>query len=126
MFGRLSGKGLCAVIASGAFFVLGAGGCGAVHAQGQRETAKSGLDRAHIEEVLRGLNRGRGVGQVAISPDGKRLAWIDGGRRGEEIRVGSPEDLTKNQRVTAATNPEEHCEEGELTWEPDSKALAFF
>jgi len=124
MFGRTSRKALCAVIASGAFFFLGAGY--SAIAQGQGDGAKSGSDRAHIEEVLRGLSRGRGVGQVAISPDGKRLAWIDGGRGGGEIRIGSPEDLSKSQRVTAALNPEQHCAEGELTWEPDSRALAFF
>ena len=123
MFGRLSRRCRCAVITSGAVFILGAV-CAV--AQAQNEPAKSGSDRAHIEEALRGLNRGRGVGQVAISPDGKRLAWIDGGRRGGEIRVASPEDLSKSQRVTAAVNPEQHCAEEELAWEPDSKALAFF
>ena len=33
-----------------------------------------GAARAQIEEVLNGLSRGRSIGQVAISPDGKRLA----------------------------------------------------
>jgi dipeptidyl aminopeptidase/acylaminoacyl peptidase len=120
----------CAVIASGAIFVLSAGCCVAANAQAagqpQPEGAKSSSDRAHIEEVLRGLNRGRSVGQVAISPDGKRLVWIDGGRGGGEIRVASPEDLSKSERVTAAVNADQHCAEGELTWEPDSKALVFF
>ena len=83
-------------------------------------------DRAHIEDVLRGLNRGRGFGQVAISPDGKRLAWIDGGRGGSEIHVASPSDLAKSERVTAATNSDQHCREGEFAWAPDSKSLAFF
>ena len=63
---------------------------------------------------------------MAISPDGKRLAWIDGGRGGGEIRVASPEDLSQSERVTAALNSEQHCVEGELEWEPDSKGLAFF
>jgi len=66
------------------------------------------------------------MGQVAISPDGKRLAWIEGGRGGGEIRVASPDDLSKSQRITAALSAEQHCPEGELAWEPDSKALAFF
>ena len=35
-------------------------------------------DRAHIEEVLNGINRARSVGQVAVSPDRKHLAWIEG------------------------------------------------
>lgn len=90
-----------------------------------------GVDRAHVEEVLRGLNRGHGVGQVAVSPDGKQLAWIAGGRGGGEILVAPIPDLTKpdlekTQRVTAATKADQHCSENDLTWEPDSKALAFF
>jgi dipeptidyl aminopeptidase/acylaminoacyl peptidase len=130
MFRISSQTQLRSVIASGAVFVLLAGCCATGNAQAvaqrQSEGAKSGSDRAHIEEVLRGLNRGRGVGQVAISPDGKRLAWIEGGRGGGEIRVADPGDLAKSQRVTAAVNSDQRCVEGELTWEPDSKALAFF
>jgi dipeptidyl aminopeptidase/acylaminoacyl peptidase len=84
------------------------------------------LDRAHIDDVLRGLNRGRSIGQVAISPDGKRLAWIQPGKEGIEIRVAPFGDLSKSDRVTAAPKPERHCREAELAWSPDSKALAFF
>jgi dipeptidyl aminopeptidase/acylaminoacyl peptidase len=95
-------------------------------AYAQTNRGQDATDRAHIEEVLRGLNRGRSFGQVAISPDGKRLAWIDGGRGGSEIRVASPNDLSKSERVTAASTPEQHCREGELVWAPNSKSLAFF
>jgi dipeptidyl aminopeptidase/acylaminoacyl peptidase len=84
------------------------------------------VDRAHVDEVLRGLNRGHSVGQVAISPDGKQLAWIAGGRGGGEILVAPIGDLKKTQRVTAAAKADQHCAENDLTWEPDSKALAFF
>ena len=92
----------------------------------QTDAEQGSPDRAHVEEVLRGLNRGRGFGQVGISPDGKKLAWIEGGRGGCEIRVASPTDLTKSERVTAATNSDQHCREGEFAWSPDSKSLAFF
>jgi dipeptidyl aminopeptidase/acylaminoacyl peptidase len=84
------------------------------------------VDRAHVDEVLRGLNRGHSVGQVAVSPDGKQLAWIAGGRGGGEILVAAMGDLKKTQRVTAAAKADQHCAENDLTWEPDSKALAFF
>jgi hypothetical protein len=80
----------------------------------QAAPAPGATDRSHIEEVLRGLNRGRGFGQVAISPDGKKLAWIEGGRVGSEIRIASASDLGKTERVTAATNSDQHCREGEL------------
>ncbi len=81
-------------------------------------------DRAHIDEVLQGLNRGRVVGQVAVSPDGKRLAWIEGGRGGGEIRVAPLSDLKSNARVTAA-KAGQSCREGDVAWAPDSKTIAF-
>jgi dipeptidyl aminopeptidase/acylaminoacyl peptidase len=83
-------------------------------------------DRASIEEVLKGLRRGKSVGQVAVAPDGKRLAWIDLAKEGAEIRVAPLNDLTKSERMTAAAKPDQHCHEGEVVWEPDSKALTFF
>jgi dipeptidyl aminopeptidase/acylaminoacyl peptidase len=107
-----------------AFLVLCAGLPPSI-ARSQGAAAAQGPDRAHIEEVLSGLNRGRSVSQVAVSPDGKRLAWIERGRGGGEIRVAPLGDLSKSERVTAA-KAEEHCREGKVLWAPDSKALAFF
>src|SRR6202167_5499571 len=92
----------------------------------QDADAAQAQGRAHIDEVLKGLNRGRSVGQVAVSPDGKRLAWQQSGRDGAEIRVAPLDDLAKSERVTAAAKPEQHCREGQLEWAPDAKALAFF
>jgi dipeptidyl aminopeptidase/acylaminoacyl peptidase len=92
----------------------------------QGAPAAAAPDRAHIEEVLKGLSRGHTVGQVAVSPDGKRLAWVQGVREGSEILVAPLDDLKKSERATAATKTDEQCHEGEMTWEPDSKALAFF
>jgi dipeptidyl aminopeptidase/acylaminoacyl peptidase len=69
---------------------------------------------------------GHGFGQVAISPDGQRLAWVEEAKEGMEIRVAPLDSLKKSHRVTAAAKPEEHCHEGQLAWEPDSRALAFF
>ena len=87
--------------------------------------AQTAPDRAKIDEVLRGLGGGHGVGQVAVSPDGAELAWVEGGRGGGSIQVAPIDDLTKAHRVTAAKSGE-HCREGEMTWAPDAKALAFF
>ncbi len=88
--------------------------------------AQPAPDHAHIEEVLKGLNRGHAIRSVAVSPDGKRIAWIRGGREGGDILVSPTDDLAKTSRATAATNPDQHCREGQVTWEPDSNALAFF
>ncbi|MGO9438837.1 MAG: prolyl oligopeptidase family serine peptidase [Terracidiphilus sp.] len=87
---------------------------------------KATPDRAHIEEILQSLSRGRNVSQVAVSPDGKRLAWIEGMRDGGEIRVAQLDDLKKNTPVTVASKPDAGCLEKEIAWAPDSKALAFF
>ena len=92
----------------------------------QSAPAASTLDRAHIEQVLEGLNPGHSVGRVAVSPDGKQIAWIQGSRGNAEILVAPFDDLKKSQQVTAAAKPDQHCNESDFAWEPDSKALAFF
>ncbi len=78
-----------------------------------------------VDQVLRGIDRGHYIGQVAVSPDGKQLAWIQGARGGSEIRLASLDELGKSVRVTAASSPDQHCRENELAWSPDSAALAF-
>ena len=88
--------------------------------------AQSSPNRAQIVDVLNGLKRGLNIGQVAISPDGKRLAWIEETKEGAEIRVSPFDDLAKSKRVTAAAKPALHCREGQIAWSPDSSALAFF
>ena len=98
----------------------------ALHLSAQRAPAAATPDRSHVEDVLKGLNRGTFIGAVAVSPDGKRLAWTQGGREGMEILVAPLGDLSKGERVTAATKPDQHCREGAPVWQPDSNALAFF
>ena len=92
----------------------------------QTPSAASPVDRAHVEEVLRGLSRGRSVGQVAVSPDGKRLAWVEGMRDGGQIFVAPTDDLKQAERVSATVKQDQHCRENEIAWAPDAKALAFF
>ena len=92
----------------------------------QEAASATATDRAHIDDALKGLNRGRSVGQVAVSPDGKRLAWLQPSKEGSEIRVAPLDELAKSERVTAATKPDQHCREGQVVWAPDAKALAFF
>jgi dipeptidyl aminopeptidase/acylaminoacyl peptidase len=96
-------------------------------AQAQQPSAAPPSARAHIADVLKSLNRGHSIAQVAVSPDGKRLAWIQESKDGVEIRVAPIDDLSKSDRVTAAPpKPETHCHEGDLAWAPDSGSLAFF
>ena len=83
-------KALSAPLACAALLVLPALTVRSLYAQTDQGHGAS--DRPHVEEILRGLNRGRSFGQVAISPDGNKLAWIEGGRGDGEIRVASPKD----------------------------------
>ena len=95
-------------------------------AAAQQSSASNGVDRTRIEVVLRGLNTGRSVGQVAVSPDGKRLAWVQGKRESGEIFVAPINDLGKPERVSAGVEPNQNCLERDIAWEPDAKGLAFF
>ncbi len=79
-----------------------------------------------MDAVLKGLSRGEQFREVAISPDGQRLAWVQRAGEGAEIRVASLDDPKKSERVTAAAKPDQHCREGQLAWAPDSNALGFF
>src|ERR1035437_4642830 len=108
---------------TGAALLLGAAFSLSVPAQAQTSASP---ERAAIEEMLKGLNRGRSIGQVAISPDGKRLAWIEGTKEGAEIHVAPLDELAKYERVTAAAKPDQHCREGQIAWAPDAKSLVFF
>jgi dipeptidyl aminopeptidase/acylaminoacyl peptidase len=88
-------------------------------------TPDQSAEKAHTDEVLRGLSRGRGVGQVAVSPDGLRLAWIDYGREAG-IRVAPVGDLSKAEPVQTGKSAGDRCQQSDIIWRPDSKALAFF
>jgi len=81
---------------------------------------------SHVDEVLASLHRGHRIGQLAVSPDGKRLAWVEGDRGGGELRVAPLDNLAKSRRVTASSDPGQRCREGQPVWSPDSAALAFF
>jgi acylaminoacyl-peptidase len=112
-------------VVSGAFFV-GIACCFAAPAA-QNALAAPVADSSRVADVLKDLNRGQSVSQVAISPDGKRLAWVqESSREDTEIRVAPAGGLAKSERVTVATKQDQHCREGELAWAPDSKSLAFF
>jgi dipeptidyl aminopeptidase/acylaminoacyl peptidase len=80
--------------------------------------------REHIEDVLERLPRGMYVGQVAVSPDGKRLAWTRSTENGEEILLAPTNDLAETQTVTAARQGQD-CDEDSVAWSPDSTEFAF-
>ena len=58
--------------------------------------------KAHVDEVLKGLSRGRGFGAVAISPDGRLLAYVRRAKDGAELVVAPRADPSKTTKVSAA------------------------
>ncbi len=92
----------------------------------QEATQGQSGHRARIEQVFEGLNRGRSIAGVAVSPDGRRIAWIEGGRGGGLLYVAPVDEMAKGVRVPSTATAAQNCSQSEAIWAPDSTALAFF
>lgn len=76
-----------------------------------------------IEQVLAQLGKAQSIQAVAISPDGKQLAWVIE-RDGKPAIERADADGRHAHRVSAAAKPGE-CAESGIAWAPDSRHLAF-
>ena len=76
-----------------------------------------------IEQVLTQLGKAQSIQAVAISPDGKQLAWVIR-RDGKPTIEVADADGRHAHRVSAAAKPGE-CAESGIAWAPDSRRLAF-
>jgi dipeptidyl aminopeptidase/acylaminoacyl peptidase len=104
--------------------------CGAsivpLHAQldgGQSAASVPGANvpsRVQLDEILASQSRARTIAQVAVSPDGKRIAWLEAG----QIRLAPFDNLAQSQPVTVAA-PGHSCNASDLAWSPDSASIAF-
>ena len=81
--------------------------------------------KAHVDEVLKGLNRSHGLGPVAISPDGTWLAYVRRAKDGSELVVAPFSDAAKATRITAAKKSDGQCGDTDPAWAGDSRRLAF-
>jgi len=84
-------------------------------------TASPNSGHAPSTQAPTSQRRAQIIGQVSVSPDGKRIARLERGA----ILVTPSNNLAQSQRVTAAPSPDASCTESDLVWSPDSAALAF-
>ena len=90
-------------------------------AQSAAAPAQSSAPAAsRLDEVLAHQSRAHFVSQVAVSPDGKRIAWLQAG----QLHVAPYASLAQSLAVTAAASGQA-CNASQFVWSPDSAAVAF-
>jgi len=98
--------------------------CIATLISGMPSTAQNASDKAHVDEMLKGLSQGQRIGAVAISPDGSMLAYVRPGKGGSELVLAPFGDPAHTTQVSAAKKGG-HCGDSDPSWAPDSRRLAF-
>jgi dipeptidyl aminopeptidase/acylaminoacyl peptidase len=107
----------------------------------QKETSKRDVEKRlrdtqkeksslTVESAIRALSAAKPFGQVAISPDGKKVAWVeelhgpDGVETGNSaIFAAAIDGKAPPRRVTASASAPRA--ESDIAWAPDSRRLAF-
>ncbi|HVA17402.1 MAG TPA: hypothetical protein VMV59_06780, partial [Candidatus Dormibacteraeota bacterium] len=84
-----------------------------------------------MQEALRDMFNVHAISEAVISPDGRRVAWVESlsGKNGapssnSAIRVADWRSHSTPLRITAATGGAAAAESN-VAWSPDSKRLAF-
>ncbi|HEV2288024.1 MAG TPA: S9 family peptidase [Candidatus Acidoferrales bacterium] len=87
---------------------------------------------AAVARAIRTLSGARGISGAVISPDGRRVAWVESlpGKDGapsphSAIYVADWKSAAAPRRITAAASGAA-AREGQVVWSPDSKSIAFF
>jgi len=83
-----------------------------------------------VEKAIEALAAAGSFGQVAISPDGRKVAWVEQLRdsRGVETENSAIFQATVDQKAPArkiTASPGPPCQESDIAWAPDSRRLAF-
>jgi dipeptidyl aminopeptidase/acylaminoacyl peptidase len=104
-----------------AFILLGFLAPLSAHAQSAPAQPTSGQSTsAQLDQVLSSHSRARTIAQVAVSPDGKRVAWLQAG----EIRIAPLDHFDQSKPVVIA-GPGKSCSASEFVWSPNSSSIAF-
>lgn len=81
---------------------------------------KKSSPQASLDDTVRTLFSATGLGGVAVSPDGRQVAWVES----SSIYVADAHAGAKARRITAGNSTAVH-DESSPSWSPDSKKLAF-
>src|SRR5208337_2343075 len=89
-------------------------------------SGSAGAQDSSLDAMLDSLAGAHGTRQVAISPDGQRVAWVEtNGASPHGIFVCSLVSPASSRRRITAGSGEEASEEREIAWSPDCRQLAF-
>jgi dipeptidyl aminopeptidase/acylaminoacyl peptidase len=79
-----------------------------------------------LDATLDSLSGGHSIRQVAIAPDGQRVAWVEGnGGSSAGIYVCSLATPAAGRRHITAGDENGASDEREIAWSPDSRQIAF-
>jgi dipeptidyl aminopeptidase/acylaminoacyl peptidase len=107
----------------------------------EKDTSKQGVEKRlgevqreksslTVEKAIEALAAAASFGQVALSPDGRKIAWVEKLRSKEGVPTGNSAIFTTTadgkgplQRITAS--PAAPAAESDIAWAPDSRRAAF-
>ena len=89
-------------------------------------SGSAGAQRSSLDGILDSLGGAHEIRQVAISPDGQRVAWVEsGGTSPHGIFVCTLASPESTRRRIRAGSGDEASDEHAIAWSPDSRQLAF-
>lgn len=86
------------------------------------QPAKPGSSPAPVKNAIHTLFAAKQFEQVAISPDGKKVAWVEEIKPGAGAIYVAPAAGGAPQRITAGAAAHD---ENSIAWSPDSRRIAF-